>query len=113
MPTVDLRLRPHRNAAGQAPPPQPSPRMLVWVEQIEGTPQYPLQFRTRGRGPNHTLVPLDQIMDERYSVYLRNITHNLIEHNGARRGPNKQERSIQSREGTPARLDLGTGCRLR
>jgi len=57
--------------------------MLVWVEQIEGTPQYPLQFRTRGRGPNHTLVPLDQIMDERYSVYLRNITHNLIEHNGA------------------------------
>ncbi len=59
------------------------PRMLVWVEQIEGTPQCPLQFRTRGRGPNHTLVPLDQIMDERYSVYLRNITHNLIEHNGA------------------------------
>jgi hypothetical protein len=44
------------------------------VEQVESTPQYPLQFRTRGHGPNHSLVPLHQIMDERYSVYLRNIT---------------------------------------
>jgi uncharacterized protein len=70
MPTVDTR--PHRRDGGQtaAQPPDDG----VWVEQIEASPQYPLQFRTKGRGPNHTLVPLNQIMDERYSVYLRNIT---------------------------------------
>ena len=32
-----------------------------------------LRFHTKGRGPRHTLVPLNQIMDERYSVYLRRI----------------------------------------
>jgi len=74
MPTVDLRPRLHRNAAAQTTPVQPPPEDAVWVEQAEATPQYPLQFRTKGRGPNHTLVPLNQIMDERYSVYLRNIT---------------------------------------
>jgi DUF1680 family protein len=75
MPTVDTRPRPHRHE--NAPPGaqnQPTPQDAVWVEQVEGTPQYPLQFQTRGRGPRHSLVPLSQIMDERYSVYLRNVT---------------------------------------
>ncbi len=44
----------------------------VWFEQTEGSRQYPLQFRSKGRGPIHTLVPLNVIMDERYSVYVRN-----------------------------------------
>lgn len=74
MPTVDMRPRPHRHQDGQPEAPQPSPEEAVWVERVEGTPQYPLQFRTKGRGPNHSLVPLNQIMDERYSVYLRNVT---------------------------------------
>jgi hypothetical protein len=34
----------------------------------------PLTFKTKGRGLRHTLVPLNRIMDERYSVYLRNVT---------------------------------------
>jgi hypothetical protein len=74
MPTVDLRARMHRDANGKlvaAPPPAPD---TVWFEQAEASPQYPLRFHTRGRGPVHTLVPLNQIMDERYSVYLKNIT---------------------------------------
>jgi uncharacterized protein len=72
MPTVDLRPRSHRHDNGQTPAPaiDDSP----WAEQVEASPQYLLQFRTRGRGPNHSLVPLNQIMDERYSVYLRNTT---------------------------------------
>ena len=37
------------------------------------TAHYGLRFLTKGRGPHHTLVPLNQIMDERYSVYLRRI----------------------------------------
>jgi DUF1680 family protein len=45
---------------------------VVWLERVEASKRYPLQFRTLGRGPIHTLVPLNQIMDERYSVYLRN-----------------------------------------
>ena len=74
MPTVDMRARPHRRENGQATPPVQPQSDEVWVEQVEGSPQYSLQFRTKGRGPNHSLVPLNQIMDERYSVYLRNIT---------------------------------------
>jgi DUF1680 family protein len=72
MPVVDLRPHPHR---GQ--PAQPlalattAAGEVIWFEQVEGTPQSQLQFRTKGRGPIHTLVPLSQIMDERYSVYLR------------------------------------------
>ncbi len=75
MPTIDLRPRPHRRDSTQpAAAAPPSPEDTVWVEQVEASPQYPLQFRTKGRGPNHSLVPLSHIMDERYSVYLRNIT---------------------------------------
>jgi hypothetical protein len=44
----------------------------VWFERVEPTNDYSLRFRSKGRGPIHTLVPLAQIMDHRYSVYLRN-----------------------------------------
>jgi DUF1680 family protein len=74
MPTVDLRGRMHRDSSGNlvaAAPPAPG---TIWFERDEASYQYPLRFRTRGRGPVHTLVPLNQIMDERYSVYLKNIT---------------------------------------
>lgn len=73
MPTVDLRGRMHRDASGHlvaATPPAPD---TIWFERDEASYQYPLRFRTKGRGPSHTLVPLNQIMDERYSVYLKNI----------------------------------------
>jgi DUF1680 family protein len=75
MPAVDLRPRMHRGPNGEpATAPPPPPADTVWFEQAEASPFYPLQFRTKGRAPIHTLVPLNQIMDERYSVYLRNIT---------------------------------------
>ncbi len=44
----------------------------IWLERAEGNRQYPLMFRSKGQGPIHTLVPLHLIMDERYSVYVRN-----------------------------------------
>ena len=44
----------------------------IWFERMEGSDAYPLQFRSKGRGPVHTLVPLNRILDERYSVYVRN-----------------------------------------
>jgi DUF1680 family protein len=44
----------------------------IWFERVEGNERYPLQFRSKGQGPIHTLVPLNLIMDERYSVYVRN-----------------------------------------
>jgi uncharacterized protein len=69
MPMVDTRpprRGPNAQTADAAPPDE------IWFEQIDGTRRYPLQFRTKGRGPLHTLVPLSQIMDERYSVYLHN-----------------------------------------
>lgn len=44
----------------------------IWFERAEGSRHYPLQFRSKGQGPIHTLVPLNRIMDERYSVYVRN-----------------------------------------
>jgi DUF1680 family protein len=73
MPTVDTRSRPHH---GQPPATTPATQAIdsIWFEQVEGSPQYPLQFRTKGSGLNHTLVPLNQIMDERYSVYVRNLS---------------------------------------
>jgi len=44
----------------------------LWFERVEASPDYSLRFRSKGHGPIHTLVPLSQIMDQRYSVYLRN-----------------------------------------
>ena len=73
MPTVDMRTHPHRGANGVLTPATPVQADELWFERAEGSRQYPLQFHTRGRGPIHTLVPLNQIMDERYSVYLRRI----------------------------------------
>jgi uncharacterized protein len=73
MPVVDLRPHLHRSANGEPVAPPPAPADSVWFEQAEASPLYPLQFRTKGREPIHTLVPLNRIMDERYSVYLRNI----------------------------------------
>jgi hypothetical protein len=69
MPVVDLRppRRPGPQSASESAPPDP-----LWFERIEGTREFPLVFRTKGRGPTHTLVPLNRIMDERYSVYVRN-----------------------------------------
>ena len=72
MPTVDTRPRTHHGAAGEAPAPPPDAN-AVWFEQVEASPMYPLRFHTKGREPVHTLVPLNQIVDERYSVYLRHI----------------------------------------
>jgi len=73
MPTVDMKPFPHREngkwVRGAAGDPN-----AIWFEQAEGSRQYRLMFRTKGRGLKHTLVPLNQIMDERYSVYLRNTT---------------------------------------
>jgi uncharacterized protein len=60
MPEIDLRRRPN----------QP-PIEGLWFEAAEPSYQYSLRFRTKGRGPTHTLVPLNQILDERYSVYLK------------------------------------------
>jgi DUF1680 family protein len=70
MPLVNT-MAPVRPNGTTVPPPVPQVGS-IWFEKVEGTKQYPLQFRTTGRGPIHTLVPLNQIMDERYSVYVRN-----------------------------------------
>ncbi len=74
MPTVDLRPPPHRGPDGklvEGTAPEPG---AIWFERAEGTRDYPLLFHTKGRGPTHTLVPLNRIVDERYSVYLKNVT---------------------------------------
>jgi DUF1680 family protein len=71
MPTIDTRPMTPHNANGEALPPPNADE--VWFEQAEASRLYPLQFHTRGRGPTHTLVPLNQIMDQRYSVYLRHL----------------------------------------
>jgi DUF1680 family protein len=74
IPVVDTRPHMRRGTSGEPTAPAPAPADSVWFEQAEASPLYPLQFHTKGRGPIHTLVPLNQIMDERYSVYLRNIS---------------------------------------
>ena len=61
LPTVKLR-----DAAGK------SGADAIWFERVEGSHNFPLQFRSKGQGPIHTLVPLNLILDERYSVYVRN-----------------------------------------
>jgi uncharacterized protein len=75
MPTVDTRHRARRGeaAAQVAAPAAINADNEIWFERKEGSPLYPLEFRTKGHGPTHTLVPLNQVMDERYSVYLRNL----------------------------------------
>jgi uncharacterized protein len=75
MPTVNMHFaggRRPQNGAAVAPVAPATPEDTIWFEQMEGTHRYPLQFRTKGRGPTHTLLPLNLIMDERYSVYVRN-----------------------------------------
>jgi uncharacterized protein len=74
MPAVDLRRHPHRGPDGKLVEPPPVDPNTIWFERAEASRDYPLQFRTLGHEPTHTLVPLNQIMDERYSVYLRNVT---------------------------------------
>lgn len=71
LPAIDLRQRHHRDEGAAAPVVAPGE---VWIERAEGSRRYPLVFKTKGRGPAHTLVPLNQIMDERYSVYVRNLS---------------------------------------
>jgi hypothetical protein len=71
MPHVDLRPREDREADTKLAATPLSNG--VWFERAEGSLHYPLQFRTLGHGPIHTLVPLNQLKDERYSVYLRNL----------------------------------------
>jgi hypothetical protein len=72
MPAIDMRPR-RQHDANSATHSSPANADEVWFEQVEASPQYSLRFHSKGRGPVHTLVPLNQIMDERYSVYLRHI----------------------------------------
>jgi len=44
----------------------------IWLDRVEATAAHALRFHTKGPGIVHTLVPLNEIMDERYSVYLHN-----------------------------------------
>jgi hypothetical protein len=46
----------------------------IWFEHTEATAEYPIRFKSTGGGPIHTLVPLGDIVDERYSIYVRNTT---------------------------------------
>jgi uncharacterized protein len=74
MPAVNLnppKLMPWEKAPAAAP----VDKDAIWFEKVdEGSREYPLMFHTKGQGPIHTLVPLNSIMDERYSVYVRNET---------------------------------------
>jgi DUF1680 family protein len=74
MPVVDMRPFMFRRRGQPAQAPAPVDPNTIWFERTEGTRRNPLMFKTKGRGLHHTLVPLNQIMDERYSVYLRNVT---------------------------------------
>ncbi len=67
MPTVHLRQAP-----GKTGDEARTGDDAIWFERAEASHRFPLSFRTKGRGPIHTLVPLNQILDERYSVYVRN-----------------------------------------
>lgn len=44
----------------------------IWLEKTAGDRRYPLVFKTKGTGTAYTLIPLYKVMDERYSVYLKN-----------------------------------------
>jgi hypothetical protein len=74
LPTVDTRS-PFRHRHNASVNNQSHPTVAedgIWFEQVEASRRYPLQFRSKGRGFIHSLIPLNQIMDERYSVYVRN-----------------------------------------
>lgn len=59
---------------GQRGMPMPEVRQSgLWLEQTEASNEYSLRFKSKGDGPVHTLVPLNQVMHERYSVYVRNV----------------------------------------
>lgn len=62
---------PQGNADSFPLPTAASAASTDWLERVEASPPYTLQFRSKGRGLNHQLVPLSEIVDERYSVYLR------------------------------------------
>ncbi|MGA7155478.1 MAG: glycoside hydrolase family 127 protein [Acidobacteriaceae bacterium] len=75
--TDDLKTSMIYGAPGprDAPDVMPMPQIAepgIWFERAEATRDYPIRFHSKGNGPIHTLVPLSDIMDERYSVYLRN-----------------------------------------
>ncbi len=55
------------------PMPTVDSRQPIWFEQLDASADDPLQFRTLGRGVAHTLIPFNQILAERYSVYLRTV----------------------------------------
>jgi DUF1680 family protein len=59
------------DASGALPMPDVNARG-IWLERAEGTASYPIRFTSTSKGPVHILVPLADIMDERYSVYVRN-----------------------------------------
>jgi uncharacterized protein len=44
----------------------------MWLEKTDSDRRYPLVFKTKGTGTSYVLVPLYKIVDERYSVYLKN-----------------------------------------
>jgi DUF1680 family protein len=44
----------------------------LWLEKTDGDRRFPLTFKTKGTGTSYTLVPLNKVLDERYSVYLKN-----------------------------------------
>jgi hypothetical protein len=62
-------LRPNRD--GDIPMPVVN-ASGIWLERTEAAQENPLVFRTKGEGIQHTMIPLCQIMDERYSVYVKN-----------------------------------------
>jgi len=49
-----------------------------WLEKV---PDKPLHFRTKGQSPDIDLVPLNQIVDERYGVYWEIIEKGSARHN--------------------------------
>ncbi len=44
----------------------------VWVSRVKSGGPDSLRFETSGQGPTLTLVPFNQVTDQRYTIYLRN-----------------------------------------
>jgi DUF1680 family protein len=72
MPRVSLNHPVDAHLEATVAAPSPTAADHIWFERVEGSRRYPLQFRSKGHGPIHDLVPLHLVMDERYSVYVRN-----------------------------------------